>query len=575
MKNIKYLWKYSGKYKFAMILLPIVVAVGAFFEILIPYQMSQIMDIGIANSDMSYIVRESIGMVIASILMVGCAFIRSFLLARWGVGLSCNLKNALFERILELPSRDAEEIGVASALTRMSTDINYITKALLMFCSLINAPIHIVITIIMTSRVAAKVTPFFIISAVAFCIVIGIITKIALKHYRKMFIRYDDMNGILEENLVGMKTIKAFSASSHECNQFEISSEALKKEKTIAERLTVLMDPLLHLVIDVCILLLVLFGSDWIISGQMQAGDLFCVITYANQILFQIYMIALIMVPILTAMISMDRVFEVINRTPSFEFKGSVNQVPSSGNVTLSNVNFGYFPGEDKRVLKNINLDIRPGEFLGIIGPSGSGKTTLLNLIAGLYKSDTGSIRIDGNEITDYTEEKLRLAYGLVPQKSLLFSGTVKDNVQWGKEDATNEEIVQACCTAAANDFIMGMKDGYGTMLEQGGINVSGGQRQRICIARAIVRKPKLLLMDDSLSAVDNRTESSIIDALLQRDPSETLILVSQKISSVRKADRIIVLNHGEIDGIGTNEELLQSNTVYQEFYESQRKVME
>ena len=572
MKRIKLLWNYSGKYKYALALLPFAILVDVALEILIPYLMSDMLDLGINRKDMSIIISKGVLMIGASVILVFVGMLESYLIATWSSGITRNLRNALFEKVQELPFSDTDKYGPATILTRMSTDMNFIKKALGMYHSMIRCPIMIACTIFMTVRVYANVSWIFIVAAVLFVVILFFIVRVALKHYRQMFVRYDELSNILEEAVTAERTVKAFSREQYENEKFIRKANELKEESFAAESITVLNDPLLHMVMNICILLIMYVGGRSIIAGNMQAGDLFCVISYTNQILLQIYIVALIMVPVLSAQISLDRVFEIINTEPAFEDTENADILPEDGSVIFENVNFSYYNDETKRVLKDINIHIESGEFVGITGSSGAGKTSLINLIPRFYECMSGTIEVGGRNIRDYSFGTLRQTIGLVPQHCVLFSGTIKENLLWGNEDASPQEIVKACCAADANDFIMSFPDGYDTQIGQGGLTVSGGQRQRLCIARALLKRPKILIFDDSLSAVDNATEGRIINSLLKEYKDTTIVMISQRLSSIQNADKIVVLNDGEMDAVGSHEELLAKSRIYGEIYESQRR---
>lgn len=572
MKRIKNLWDYSGKYKFAIALLPFVILIGVVLEILIPYLMSDMMDIGINRQDFHVIIQKGGAMILASLVMVFFGMLESYLIATWSSGTSKNLRDAMFEKVQELPFKDMDQYGTATILTRMSTDMNYIKMALSIYQSMIRCPIMIVCTIVMTVRVYANVSWIFIIAAVLFVFILIFVVRGSLKHYRVMFHCYDELTNVLEENITAERTVKAYAREEYENKKFVYRAEALKKEKLTAERITMLNDPLLHLVINICILLIVYIGGQSIIAGNMQAGDLFCVITYTNQLLLQIYIIALIIVPVLSAQISLNRVFEIINKKPSFDDENSNRLELENGSVAFRQVSFSYYNEKTKQVLKDIDVTIEQGSFFGITGSSGAGKSSLIKLIPRFYECMEGSVEVGGHKVQEYKLQNLRQEIGIVPQKSLLFSGTIRENLLWGNENATAEEIVKACCVADANQFIMGFPEGYDTQVGQAGQNLSGGQRQRLCIARALLRKPKILIFDDSLSAVDNTTEERIIKGLMEEYKDITILMISQRLSSIQKADQILVLDHGKMDAVGTHEELLQTSRIYREIYESQRR---
>lgn len=573
MKMLRMLWKYSTGFRYAMVLLPLAILAQVALETWIPYLMGEMLDTGIYSGDMNLILRQGGRMALASVGMMAVGLAISRLIALWSAGVTRNIRDALFARAQALAFADTDKYGTAAILTRMSTDINYVKKGLGMFHSLLHSPMTVMVTLMVTANVYPQATGIFLLGAGGFILINIFVVRYALRHYRNMFQRYDELNELLEENVTAQKTVKAFAREEAEQARFDQRAAGLRREARIAETVTMLNEPLLNLVMDICILAIILLSGKAIVSGSMQTGDYFCLITYANQILFQISLIALIMVPILNTKVSMDRIFEIVDLKPSVADGKDAGAAVNRGAVRFENVSFRY--GDSRDVLSEINLDIKPGEFIGVIGSSGSGKTSLINLIPRFYDATAGRVTVDGTDVRAFPLRALRGGIGLVPQGSLLFSGTIAENLLWGNEDASPEEIVRAAAIAGANDFVMRFPQGYETRISQGGTSVSGGQRQRLCIARALIRRPKILILDDSLSAVDNATESSILNAFSRELKDTTVILVSQRFSSVRHADRIVVLDRGRVESIGTHDELLAGSRVYRELYETQRRTME
>ena len=572
---IKDLWKYSGKYKIDLAMIPVAVLVGTVMEIWIPYLMGDMLDKGLDKMAMDVVVHEGILMIIASIVLVVSGFMESFFVAKWSTGFTRNMRDQLFAKLQELPHADTDEYGSASILTRMSTDMNFIKKALGMYNSLMRCPLMILCTIIMTIRVYPSVSWLFVGAAVLFVGIMVFIVRAAIKHYNLMFLNYDELNNVLKENVTAERTVKTFAREKHEEERFNKRADDLRHESFISEGITVMNEPLLHLVMNICTLVITFVGGKLIIARNMEVGDFFCIVSYVNQILVQIYIVALIMVPILSATISLKRIYEIVKRKPSIEDSGKDDVRPEDGSVRFENVQFGYYEDKEKRVLRDLNMDIKSGEFVGVIGSSGCGKSSLINLIPRFYDTSEGDIIVGGKDIRDMSLAQLRQSIGLVPQSSLLFTGTIRENLLWGNENATEEEMIKACKVADAYGFISTFPDGFETVIGQGGSTVSGGQRQRLCIARALLRNPKILIFDDSLSAVDNTTEENIVRELSENYSDTTVILVTQRFTSVQKADRIIVMNEGCIDKVGTHDELLTSSKIYKEIYETQRRMID
>ena len=565
-----------------MVLLPAVLLLHVTLEVYIPYLIGDMMDYGIYAADAAVITRQGLRMALVGAAMMLTGLALSRLIAVWSGGVAENLRNALFARVHELSLTDTDAYGTAAILTRLSTDMNYIRKGLGMCHSLLRSPLMVTITVVVTLTVYPQVAWIFLLGAGGLALVGFLVVRFTLRHYRQMFLCYDALNEMLAENIAGQKTVKAFAREAEAEALFQQRAASLRRESMLAQGGAMLNEPMLNLVMDVCILLIVLVSARSIVAGDMQAGDFFCLIVYASQILYQIAMLTLIMVPILNAGVAMNRVFDIADLVPAIEEGDEDGAALVDCSLALRDVSLSYHAassdapspaGKGSLALQDINLDIRPGEFIGIIGASGAGKTALVSLLLRLYETTSGKILLGGRELRSFSLSSLRRLIGFVPQRSLLFTGTIADNLRWGNERATPEEIVRAAALAGANDFIMQLPQGYETQLSQGGLTLSGGQRQRLCIARALIKKPKLLILDDSLSALDQATESAILHSLQELEGT-TILLVSQRISSVRRADRILVLDEGRAQGLGTHEELLESSRIYREIYETQRRSM-
>ncbi len=572
MDHIKRLYRFSEGYRKNMLLVPVWVFVQVGMEVWIPYLMGDMVDKGIYGANTEVIKNRGLLMLLAAVIMMTAGVMISRHLSKWASGVGRNLRDNLFISAQRLSFADSDQFGVSSIITRMSTDVSYVKNALMMFNTFIRCPLMVIMTITVTATAYRGFAKIFMISAIALFVASMTIARFALRHYRKMFVNYDKMNDMLEENITAQKTVKAFARSDYETSRFSRIIGVLRQETRMAETLSVMNEPVLGLVMDITLLAVILISGRQIIGGVMQAGDFFCLVSYTDQILFRISLIAGATVPLMNAQVSLDRIVEVMDTEPAIKSGQRPSAPPADGSVSFRDVSMSYFEG--KNVLNNIDIEIKPGEFVGIIGSSGSGKTSMINLIPRFYDCNAGTVSVGGEDVKDYDLDDLRGAIGLVPQASLLFTGTIADNLRWGNEDATVEEIVDACVAAGANDFIMGFPDGYDTRVSQGGSTVSGGQKQRLCIARALISKPGILILDDSLSAVDNTTEHHIIETLRKMKGTTTIILVSQRFTSVKDADRIIVLDEGRIDAAGTHKELLASSKVYNEIYDTQRRTM-
>ena len=576
------LWHYSGRHRYIMVTLPAVLLLHVALDVYIPYLIGDMMDYGIYSADAAVITGQGLRLALVGVAMMLTGLTLSRLIAVWSGGVTENLRNALFARVHQLPLADTDTYGTASILTRLSTDMNYIRQGLGLCHSLLRSPLMVSITVLVTVTVYPQVAWIFLLGAGGLALVGALVVRFTLRHYRRMFQCYDDLNELLEENIAGQKTVKAFAREAEAEALFRQRAASLRRETMLAQGGAMLNEPMLNTVMYACILLIILVSARSIVAGDMQAGDFFCLIVYATQILYQIAMLTLIIVPILNSRVAMDRVLDIINLAPSMAEGGEDSAVLGDYSLSLRDVSLSYQAATTNRppeegkgsfALQGISLDIRPGEFLGIIGASGAGKTSLVSLLLRLYDSTSGQILLGGRDLRSFSLASLRRLMGFVPQRSLLFTGTIADNLRWGNEHATAEEIVKAATLAGANDFIMKLPQGYDTQLSQGGLTLSGGQRQRLCIARALVKKPKLLILDDSLSALDNATEAAVMQSLRGLEGT-TVLLVSQRISSVRQADRILVLEEGRAAGLGTHAELLATSSIYREIYDTQRRTM-
>lgn len=571
MEIIRTLWFYTGAQKWRLLVLPLLVCAIAALNAALPYFMGEMVNKGVAVSDMEAIVKNGIYMVVISFLIAIFGLLSSYINAHWSMGVVANMRKALFNRVMTMPFPDADKYGRASLLNRLSSDMGHL-GVISLLRSTLSSPMMIAAIIVTTITVYKSVSILFVVVGGAFLVIVSLASKRALRHYRKMFKKNDDMTNVLNEDLIGSKTVRAFARESYESERFSKKVEDLTQEAIAAQRITVLMDPMLHLVMNIAILAVISFCGPLIVKSEMLPGDLLCIISYTSNILVQVFIISTVSVPLMNGVVSLKRVLEVLKDSPSIENVENAIKTVEGSSIEFKNVSFGYYKDEDKTILKNVSFSVKPGETIGVIGSSGSGKTSLVNLISRFYDVQKGSVEIAGVDVRKYDLDALRKSIGLVPQHSVLFSGTVKQNLLWGNENASDKEIVDACVAANANDFVMGFADGYNTVVGQGGSTVSGGQRQRLCIARALLKKPRILIFDDSLSAVDNATEDGILHSLSQNLKDTTVVIVAQKISSLRTASRIVVLNNGFIDAVGTHEKLLQVSKVYREIYESQKK---
>lgn len=591
---MKKLMSYVGKYKIYAILSPISIILEVLIEVIIPLLMSVIIDCGISgqplDSKESFIADILIKMgfgdkvgteLILSLgaLMIGmacislaCGAAAAFFAAKAGMGFGAELRFGIFKKIQDFSFSNVDKFSTGSLITRMTTDITMIQNAFMMAIRmLVRSPLMFTMAIIMAFSINKRLSLIFIcIAPIMFCLIL-FIGVVAHKRFKKMFKKYDKFNTSIQENLIAARVVKAFVRAKHEKEKFKISNDELKDASIFAEKIIILNGPIMSVSIYTCIILILWVGSKLILGGSMQLGDLMSFITYIQQIFMSLMMVSMIFVMSVMAKASMDRVYEVLTETPDInDDSADENLTVADGSVEFRNVSFKYGKNAKREVLKDINLTIRSGETIGIIGSTGSAKSSLVQLIPRLYDTSEGDVLVGGRNVKDYKIQNLRNNVSMVLQSNVLFSGTIEENLRWGNENATMDEIRAAAKIAQADDFVMSFPDGYQTDLGQGGVNVSGGQKQRLCIARAILKNPKILILDDSTSAVDTATDGKIREGMKTLLPDTTKIIIAQRINSVQHADRIIVIDDGKINDVGTHEELLSRNEIYKEVYMSQ-----
>ena len=576
MKNIRRILSYLKRYKKYAILAPITVSIEVLLEIWIPYLMADIIDVGIANKDSNYVIRIGALMVLAAIVSLVFGVLSGRFAALAATGLSRNLRRAMFNKIQDFSFSNTDHFSTPSLITRMTTDMNFVQMTVMMIVRmLIRGPLMMIAATIMTFRINSELAVIYLIAIPFLAGMIAFIFSKAHGYFIQMFKKYDKLNGSIQENLIGIRVVKSFVRRDHEDEKFIKSATDVMETSMHAERYVTLNGPVMMLTVNICIIALLWFGGKRIIVGNMQAGELISFINYTNQILIQLMMISMVMVNLVISRESVTRILEVLDEKLDLtDDKADKALFPSNGDVRFDHVSFNYSSRKDSSdtTLTDIDLDIPSGSMVGVIGGTGSGKSTFVQLIPRLYDVTKGSVKVGGHDVREYTLKNLRDSVAIVLQKNVLFSGTIKENLRWGNENATDEEIIAACKSARAHDFIMSFPDGYDTELTQGGTNVSGGQKQRLCIARALLKNPKVMILDDSTSAVDTATEAAIRTALRDHYKDITTIIIAQRITSVMDADKIIVLDEGRVNGFGTHEELMKTNEIYREVYESQQK---
>ena len=572
---IKKLAKYIKQYKKDARLTPIFVVFEVVLEVLIPFLMAKIIDVGIQNNDLNYIFKLGIILVVSALLSLTFGMLSARYASKASAGFAKNLRQGMFYNIQNYSFTNIDKFSTSSLVTRLTTDVTNVQMAFQMIIRiLVRAPIMLIFALAMSFSINSKLALIFVVTMPILAVVLFTIAIKAHPYFEKVFRKYDVLNRVVGENLNAIRVVKAYNREEHEQEKFEeVNNEVYKLFKK-AEKIVAFNSPAMQLTIYTCILLLSWLGAKMIVGGTMQTGQLSSIITYAWQILSSLMMISFVFVMIIIADSSAKRIMEVLEEESTIKNKENPVKEVKDGSISFENVDFQYDDAraEDELPLEGINIDIKSGETIGIIGATGSSKSTIVNLIPRLYDVTKGSIKVGGVDVRDYDIETLRNEVAVVLQKNVLFSGTIKENLKWGNKNATDEEIVRVCKLAQADPFIQEFPDKYDTVLDQGGTNVSGGQKQRICIARALLKKPKILILDDSTSAVDTKTDALIRKAFKEEIPNTTKIIIAQRITSVEDADRIIVLEDGKINGIGTSEELLKTNAIYQEVYESQKK---
>ena len=562
-----------GKYKKYAIIAPIGIIFEVLFEVLIPFMMNYISD-ALNAEDMTALLSIGGLMVLFAILSLICGILSGVTAAKASAGFAANLRKKLFLKIQNFSFKNTDKFSTSSLITRLTTDVENVQMAFMMLIrGFVRAPIMIVMATTFAFAPNVKLALIFVVALPLLAGTLILIISRAHKRFKTLLKVFDDMNAVEQENLIGIRAVKAFVREDYETEKFVAISERARDAHVKAERILIFITPIMMMIMFACVMAVIGFGGMMTFDDSgFDVVSLTSYLTYTTQILMSLMMMGMILVIVVISRASLTRIKEVLDEDIDIkDDTADENLIVSDGSIDFSDVNFSYSGDSDKSVLNNINLHIESGETIGIIGATGSAKTTLVQMIPRLYDVDTGSVKVGGHNVKEYKIKNLRNAVSMVLQKNVLFSGTIKDNLKWGNENATDEEIVEATKAACAHDFIMSFPDGYDTELGQGGVNVSGGQKQRLCIARALLKKPKILILDDSTSAVDTSTDKSIRESL-KKIKGITVIIVAQRIASVGSADRVIVMDEGRIDAFDTPQELLKSNTIYQEVYNSQMK---
>ena len=575
MKDMfKTLGKSVREYKKYAIITPIFVTVEVVLEILIPLLMANLIDKGIYAGEMNMIFKIGLQLVFASLiaLFFGCA--SGVTASKASAGFAKNLRKDLYYKVQDFSFSNIDKFSPASIVTRLTTDVSNIQMAFQMLTRIVvRTPLMLVFSLIMAFNLNAELSLIFLALIPIVGIALALVSTKVHPIFKRVFDKYDDLNNVVEENVRGIRVVKSYVREEDEKKKFGNISEEIFKDFSKAEKILALNSPVMQLAAYASILLISWFGAKIIVNTGMTeftTGELTSLITYAIQILTSLMMMTMLLVMGTMAKTSAERISEILKEVPDLANGENPIKEVKNGEIEFSNVSFSYVNKKDKECLKNINIKIKSGETIGIIGGTGAGKSSFVNLIPRLYDATEGEVKVAGINVKNYDLESLRNEVAMVLQKNVLFSGTIKENLRWGKEDATDEEIERVCKLAQADEFIQGFPDKYDTYIEQGGSNVSGGQKQRLCIARALLKKPKILILDDSTSAVDTKTDKLIRKAFKEEIPNTTKLIIAQRTASVEDADKIIVFDNGEINGFGTHEELLKTNEIYKEVYESQ-----
>lgn len=564
-----------GEYKKYAILTPLIMVGEVIMEILIPFVMADMIDNGILGTGgVSYIAGKGLLMIAMAIISLMFGALGGKFAAKASMGFSKNLRKKLFDKVQDFSFSNVDKFSTPSLVTRLTTDVTNTQNAFMMLIRMaFRAPIMLIGATAMAVIINVKLSSVFLVAVPFLGIALYLIMSNAHPRFVAMLKLYDRMNSDVQENLSGIRVVKAFVREDFEIKKFSSSADAVRKAQVFAEKLIILNGPLMQLSMYGCIIAILWFGGDMVINGKFEIGQLSSFISYITQILMSLMMISMIFIMLIISRASITRILEVLEEDIDIKDTAAhLDNKVKDGSIEFKNVSFSYAKDKENLTLSHINFSIKSGEAIGIIGGTGSSKTTLVQLIPRLYDVLEGEILVGGSNVVEYSLETLRNEVAMVLQKNVLFSGTIRENLLWGNEHATEEEIIDACKSAQAHDFIMSFPNGYNTELGQGGVNVSGGQKQRLCIARALLKKPKIVVLDDSTSAVDTATDSKIRQAFKEKLVGTTTIIIAQRISSVRDADRILVLDDGRVDAFATHEELMEQNRIYREVYESQQK---
>lgn len=568
---LKTLGAHVKEYTKASVLTPVYMILEVVFEMIIPLLMASIIDDGIKKGDMKHICMVGVVMLVAA----GLGLMSGLLGGKYGAiasaGFAKNVRKAMYDNIQTFSFSNIDKFSTSGLVTRLTTDVTNLQNAYQMILRMcMRSPASLIVAMCLAFYTNAKIASVYLIAVILLGIVLFIIIRLTMRYFNQVFKKYDKLNESVQENVSAIRVVKAYAREEYEKEKFHKAGENIYRMFVKAESLIALNNPIMQFTVYTCILLISWLGAEMIVGGSMETGDLTALLSYCMNILMSLMMLSMIFVMLTLSIASGERVVEVLNEKADITNPANPVMSVADGSVVFDHVNFSYKKDAADHVLKDINLNIASGETIGIIGGTGSAKSSLVNLISRLYDVSDGSVMVGGKDVREYDIEVLRNEVSVVLQKNVLFSGTIFENLRWGNKDATDEECIHACELACADEFVSKMKDGYNTYIEQGGSNVSGGQKQRLCIARALLKKPKILILDDSTSAVDTATDAKIRKAFAEEIPGTTKFIIAQRISSIEHCDRIIVMEDGMVNGFGTSAELLESNEIYRDIYESQ-----
>ena len=571
---LKTLAKQIGEYKRAAILTPVFMIGEVLMEVLIPYITANLIDEGIEAANMAAVWKYGLIMLVMALISLLCGAMSGKYAAYASTGFAANLRRSMYEKIQTYSFANIDKFSTAGLVTRMTTDVTNLQNAFQMIIRMaVRPPMMLILSVIMCVTISPSLSTIFLVAVVVLAVALSILIVNTTKIFRQTFEKYDALNASVQENVSAARVVKAFVREDYETEKFKKAAGNLRAMFVKAEALIALNNPVMMMIVYGCIISLSWFGAKQVVSGVLTTGQLTSMFSYVMSILMSLMMLSMVFVMITMSTASATRISEVLNEVPDIADPADPVTEVKNGQIDFNDVSFAYnAEGSGENVLQDINLHIKSGETIGIIGGTGSGKSTLVSLISRLYDATEGSVAVGGVNVKDYDQEALRNKVAVVLQKNVLFSGTILDNLRWGKEDATEEECINACRLACADEFIERFPDKYNSWVEQGGNNLSGGQKQRLCIARALLKDPKIIILDDSTSAVDTATDAKIREAFANTIPDTTKLIIAQRISSVQHADRIIVLNDGKVDGFDTHENLLNTNEIYRDIYETQLK---